>query len=91
MSDLMMHLCQHANCVLCVSAVCDLAVMINAAVDGFQREEFPIHLEELHPQLQGLVTMCNELINNSSLRVFLTHILQIGNCVNAVSLHLRCL
>jgi hypothetical protein len=86
----LMHCSQHANCVLCVSAVCELAIVINAAVDGLQREEFPTRLEELRPQLQGVVTMCNKLINNSSLRAFLTQILQIGNCVNAVSVHLRC-
>ena len=89
-SDLIMHLSRHGNRVLCVSAVCELAVMIHKVLDGFQREEFPTHLEELQPQLQGLVHMCDELIQNSSLRVFLTLILQIGNCVNAVSLHLRC-
>jgi hypothetical protein len=50
-----------------------------------QREEFPTRLEELQPQLEGLVHMCDELIHNSSLRVFLTLILQLGNCVNAGS------
>jgi hypothetical protein len=90
MSDLMMHLSQHGNRVLCVSAVCELAIMINEALNGFQMEEFPTRLEELRPQLHGLVTMCDKLINNSSLRVFLTQILQIGNCLNAVSLQLRC-
>jgi hypothetical protein len=85
-----LHCSQHSNCGLCVSAVCcELATVINAAVDGLQREEFPTRLEELRPQLQGLVTMCDKLINNSSLRAFLTQILQIGNCVNAVSVHLR--
>jgi hypothetical protein len=76
--------------VLCVGAVCELAVVIHKARDGFQREEFPTRLEELQPQLQGLVHTCDELIQNSSLRVFLTLILQIGNCLNAVSPHLRC-
>jgi len=76
--------------VLCVSAVCELAVMTHEVLDGFQREEFPTRLEELQAQLQGLVHMCDELTHNSSLRVFLTLILQIGNYVNAVSLHLRC-
>lgn len=75
---------------LCVSAVCEPAVVIHKVLDGFQREEFPTRLEELQPQLRGLVHMCDELIQNSSLRVFLTQILQIGNCVNAVSPHLRC-
>lgn len=75
---------------LCVSGVCELAVVIHKVLYGFQREEFPTRLEELRPQLQGLVHMCDELIQNSSLRVFLTLILQIGNCLNAVSLHLRC-
>lgn len=75
---------------LCVSDVCELAVMILNVLYGFQREEFPTRLEELQPQLQGLVHMCNELIENSSLRVFLTLILQIGNCLNAVSPHMRC-
>jgi len=76
--------------VFCVGAICELAVMIHKVLDGFQREEFPTRLEELRPQLQGLVHMCDELIQNSSLRVFLTLILQIGNCLNAVSPHLRC-
>jgi len=76
--------------VLGVSAVCELAVMIHNVLHGFQREEFPTRLEELQPQLQGLVHMCDELIQNSSLRVFLTLILQIGNCLNAVSPHVRC-
>lgn len=89
-SDVIMHLSSHGNRVLCVSAVCELAVMIHKALDGFQREEFPTRLEELRPQLQGLVHMCDGLIQNSSLRVFLTLILQIGNCLNAVSPHLRC-
>jgi len=76
--------------VLCVSDVCELAVMIDEVLFGFQREEFPTRLEELRPQLQGLVDMCDELIQNSSLREFFTQILQIGNCLNAVSSHLRC-
>jgi hypothetical protein len=76
--------------VLCVSDDCELAVMIDKVLFGFQREEFPTRLEELWPQLQGLVDMCDELIQNSSLRVFLSLILQIGNCLNAVSSHLRC-
>lgn len=50
-----------------------------------QREDFPTHLEELRPQLQGLVNMCDQLIGNSSLRAFLTLVLQIGNCLNAGS------
>ena len=75
----------------CVSAVCELAVMIHEVLYGFQREEFPTRLEELRPQLQGLVNMCDELIQNSSLRLFLTLILQIGNCLNAVSPHLKVL
>jgi hypothetical protein len=46
-------------------------------------------MEELQPQLRGLVNMCDQLTRNSSLREFLTLILQIGNCLNAVSLHLE--
>jgi hypothetical protein len=76
--------------VLCVSDACELAVMILKVLYGFQTEEFPTRLEELQPQLQGLEHMCNELMQNSSLRVFLTLILQIGNCLNAVSPHMRC-
>ena len=65
--------------------------MIHEDLGGFQREDFPTHLEELRPQLQGLVNMCDQLIGNSSLRAFLTLVLQIGNCLNAVSLHLEVL
>ncbi|XP_023722434.1 inverted formin-2 isoform X2 [Cryptotermes secundus] len=50
-----------------------------------QREDFPTHVEELRPQLHGLVNMCDQLIKNTSLREFLTLILQIGNCLNAGS------
>ncbi|XP_021930222.1 formin-like protein 5, partial [Zootermopsis nevadensis] len=50
-----------------------------------QREEFPTRLEELRPQLRGLVNMCDQLIKDTSLREFLTLVLQIGNCLNAGS------
>ncbi|KAE8749292.1 hypothetical protein FOCC_FOCC003999 [Frankliniella occidentalis] len=50
-----------------------------------QKEQLPTTVAELKPQLQTVINICDQVINNASLKEFLALILQFGNYLNAGS------
>lgn len=50
-----------------------------------QKEQLPVYVQELKPQLKTVVDTCDQVINNTSLKEFLALILQFGNYLNAGS------
>uniref|UniRef100_A0A1B6EW46 FH2 domain-containing protein n=1 Tax=Cuerna arida TaxID=1464854 RepID=A0A1B6EW46_9HEMI len=50
-----------------------------------QKEECPVAVSELTPQLEDVISTCDSLVHNSRLAEFLALLLQLGNYLNAGS------